>query len=90
MPIRIGVKYCGGCREQFARKNTSVSIQEKFSESQAIFEKAEDGGSYDALMVVCGCPSRCADISKYSAKETIMLDSEDRCSTVLSELQRMV
>ncbi|MCL1895158.1 MAG: hypothetical protein FWG03_01275 [Clostridiales bacterium] len=35
---------------------------------------AEEGGSYDVLVVVCGCKARCPDISRYHYKSTVYID----------------
>ena len=77
VPVRVGVKYCGGCREQYGRKAAFEKARERVADGTVEFLKAEDGGVYDALLVLCGCPSRCADISGYRAGEVIMVDSKE-------------
>jgi len=85
---RIGVKYCGGCRELYDRKIACEKTREVFS-APAEFVPAEDGGSYDALLVFCGCPVRCADISKYAfGGRAVTIDSEDGCRRAADELAK--
>jgi len=86
----IGVKYCGGCREQYDRKAGFEKIRDEFPGAVAAFTRAEDGGVYDVLLVVCGCPSRCADISRYRAGGTLTVDSLDGCLRAPEELYGML
>ena len=79
---RIGVKYCGGCRAMYDRKagfeDTRVAFVAGCPAPAAEFVHAEDGGSYDALLVLCGCPAKCADISKYIfGGQAVTVDSRD-------------
>jgi len=85
---RIGVKYCGGCREQYDRKAGYEKARKCFS-APAEFVPAEAGGSYDALLVFCGCPVRCADISGYAyGGRAVTVDSEDGCLRAADELAK--
>ena len=74
---RVGVKYCGGCREQYDRKAGFEEFREKVPDGAAEFVRAEDGGEYDVLLVLCGCPSRCAGITEYHAEEIVFVDSKE-------------
>ena len=77
-PAQIGVKYCGGCRELYDRKSEFEKTRAELSDSQIEFVPAKDGGKYDALLVICGCKARCADISKYQTSgETITIDNKE-------------
>jgi len=82
----IGVKYCGGCREQYDRKAGFEKIKDGLSGAGAAFVQAGDGGVYDALLVICGCQARCADISKYHAGGVVTVDSRDGCLRAPAEL----
>ena len=73
--MRVGIKYCGGCREKYDRKAAAESIKSAFSDTQAVFNNAEFGGSYDALLVMYGCGVKCADISGYQAGKIVTVDS---------------
>jgi 3-hydroxyacyl-[acyl-carrier-protein] dehydratase len=77
-PARVGVKYCGGCREQYNRKAEFEKARGEISEQKAEFVPVSEGESYDSLLVICGCPTRCADISKYRTDgDVIMIDSKE-------------
>jgi len=82
--VLTGIKYCGGCREHYDRKAAAKKIQDGFPTTDFVF--AESGGSYDALLVICGCGVKCADISGYSAGKTIMIDSGESIEKAKQEL----
>jgi len=82
--VLTGIKYCGGCREHYDRKAAAKKIQDGFSDTRFVF--AENGGSYDALLVISGCGVRCADISGYHAGKTIVIDSEESIEKAMLEL----
>lgn len=57
----IGVRYCGGCNPRYDR----VALINKFKElfPEADFTGIDPGVRYDAVLIACGCQSKCADIS---------------------------
>jgi len=88
--IRIGVKYCGGCREQYDRKSAAARIRENVL-GAAEFVPAEAGGTYDALLVICGCPTCCADISGYRTDGNVVkVAGEGDCVRAQEELTKTV
>lgn len=56
---QIGVRYCGGCNSRYNRVTVVERLMQFFPETE--FVPAQDGTAYPAVLVVCGCPSRCAD-----------------------------
>lgn len=57
-PVRIALRYCGGCNPRFDRRALVDSLEEEFPELDlSPFCGGED---YDAALVICGCPARCA------------------------------
>lgn len=58
---QVGVRYCGGCNSRYDR----VALVKRFSQffPGVEFVTALSGVSYPAALVVCGCPSRCANTS---------------------------
>jgi len=85
--VLTGIKYCGGCREHYNRKAAAKKIQDGFSGTEFLF--AVSGGSYDALLVICGCGVRCADISGYHAGKTIVIDNEEGVEKAMQELMNI-
>lgn len=55
---KIAVRYCGGCNPWYQRGASVRELQKKFPKLQLLnFDPAE---VYQAVLVVCGCPARCA------------------------------
>ncbi|MDR3365075.1 MAG: hypothetical protein LBS91_09080 [Clostridiales Family XIII bacterium] len=80
--MNVGVKYCGGCRSGYGRKAEAARAEAAAraaceAAGRVSFSAAEKGGGYGALLVVCGCKARCADISQYGAGgRTVYIDHE--------------
>jgi len=61
--MKIYVKYCGGCNPRYDRAELVRSLQEELKEC----EFSESAGGQDVSLIVCGCPSACADKSDAAA-----------------------
>ena len=66
------VKYCGGCNPHYDREQAVREIEARIGKKLV---RACVGETYDVLYVVCGCPSRCADISGLCADRIVMIDT---------------
>lgn len=55
--MKVYVKYCGGCNPRFDRAKLAGILQEELNEC----EFSESAGGQDVSLIVCGCPSACAD-----------------------------
>ena len=84
--MRVGVKYCGGCREQYDRGAAAERIRSAFSDTKVVFVYAEPGGSYDAMLVFYGCGTKCADISGYRAGKVVIVDSDESAGKAEQDL----
>ena len=58
---QIGVRYCGGCNPRYDRVALVKRLSSFFPETE--FVTAQAGVKYPAVLVVCGCPTRCANTS---------------------------
>ena len=58
---QVGVRYCGGCNPRYDRVALVRRIGDFFPEAE--FVTAQPGVKYQAVLVVCGCLARCADVS---------------------------
>lgn len=58
---QVGVRYCGGCNSRYDRVALVKRISAFFPEVE--FVPAAPGVPYPAALVVCGCPTRCANTS---------------------------
>jgi len=65
---KIGIKYCGGCNENYDRIKLTAEIKNKFADI-FIFEQAKCEKSYLCVLVICGCNVQCADISKIKSEK---------------------
>lgn len=59
----VGIKYCGGCHSFYDRRKALSEIRASL-EDICSFETAAEGRLYDAVLVINGCPSQCADTSR--------------------------
>ena len=60
--IRLGVRYCGGCNPAYDRIKLVEQIREKLQGSLGEeVSLALPGAQADTTLVVCGCPTCCAD-----------------------------
>jgi len=83
--VRVGIKYCGGCRAAFDRKAEAELVKQ--AAPDIVFSDAADGERYDALLAVCGCRSRCADVSPYSADKTIYIHEAGGAEAASEEIK---
>jgi hypothetical protein len=60
-PLRIGLKYCGGCKPDYDRVALVQTIEERLR-GAAVFVRSDNS---DLVLVVHGCPTACADLSAY-------------------------
>lgn len=70
----VGVKFCGGCNEQYDRKEAFEKIKKHFMDKKGEidFVYVEDGGKYDALLLMSGCTNRCAAVDKYDYDDKLI------------------
>ena len=81
----VGIKYCGGCRASFDRKAEAERIAAAYGSEDAErqgpafaqFVQAKAGERYDALLVLCGCRSRCPDIGAYDFGRAVYIDEKE-------------
>lgn len=69
--MRRGVKFCGGCQSEFDRPAALRIIEKTLGEK---IRPAVQGKTYDEIYVICGCSTRCADVSGLSAGRLIYVD----------------
>lgn len=59
--VEIGVRYCGGCNPRYDRVALVECLVRLLPEHH--FTAARQEESYSAVLVVCGCTSRCASVT---------------------------
>jgi hypothetical protein len=77
----IGIKFCGGCRAAYNRREAAERIAEAIIEktnNNTRYELAKEGQTYASLLVMCGCTNRCANVKPYIVNgEMIYIWGED-------------
>ncbi|MHB8092842.1 MAG: hypothetical protein ACYDH8_14780 [Syntrophales bacterium] len=58
--IRVGLKYCGGCRAQYDRVALVDALRKRLSETVEFV--AADSEEAEEILIVCGCPTACAKV----------------------------
>lgn len=74
--MTIGIKYCGGCNPRYDRVAAISGFKEKYPEYN--FLPADAGTHYDYALVICGCPSACADHSMIIADGQKFILSQEK------------
>lgn len=83
----FGVKYCGGCNPRYNRTAFYDAVKKGCPEVK--FEYVQPEVVYDHLLVICGCPSRCADISKIQvAGDTFKISEESQLEHLITEIKQ--
>lgn len=86
----IGVRYCGGCNPRFDRVTVVKKLESLLTDYT--FVSAQPGIPYPAVLVVCGCSSRCANISDLAvpAGKLVYLTGWDALLPAKKQLETLV
>ncbi len=66
-PLRIGLKYCGGCRPAYDRVELTKEIKRRLGGRIEFVSPYTEGVSL--VLAVQGCPVACADLSPFAQHE---------------------
>jgi len=58
--IKIGIKYCGGCRAGYDRVALVEELRDRLAEKMEFVPA--DSGEAEKILLVCGCPTACAKV----------------------------
>ena len=58
--MTVRVKYCGGCNPRYDRAGLVRRMREDFPGASVVYDETPSGEEIDVVLVVCGCPVRCA------------------------------
>ncbi|MDR3162090.1 MAG: hypothetical protein LBU28_10835 [Spirochaetaceae bacterium] len=86
--MTVLLKYCGGCNPVYDRAALVEQLRQEFPDVEFLY--ASSGlTEADIVLVVCGCPVRCASQDTLRGRlHTLMIDSPreyTRVGTLLSE-----
>ena len=83
--MKCGIKFCGGCNPRYDRGEASRQIQRECDNID--FSHAQEGVTYDCLLVIGGCPACCASYQQYDVDgEVIKMWDRDHIEAVKKEL----
>lgn len=78
--MTVAIKYCGGCNPQYNRTALVNRLREEFPQLEFI---GPDADFPDFVLVVCGCPSRCANHGNlHGTLGKLVLFSQDQFAIV--------
>ena len=81
-----GIKYCGGCNPRFNR--TAFLAKLKKSCPEIDFAYVQSDFVYDHLIVINGCLSRCADITRIKVfGDTFKISDDDQFEELVLKLK---
>ena len=83
-----GVRFCGGCNPRYDRGKALEKIKEQNKDVD--FRIAEEGETYDHLLVIGGCTNCCASHCQFSTRKglTKMWD-EKHINEVLKKIDEI-
>lgn len=84
--LKIGLKYCGGCRAQYDRVKTVEEIKKRTGD--AIEFVSHDDEEVDMVLVVTGCKTACADIKSFGNRPIRFIKSSDDADTFIDEVRK--
>lgn len=70
--LPVGVRYCGGCNPRYDRVAAVGQLARMFPGLE--LAPALPDTAYPAVVVVCGCPARCAGIDGLDAPLVYLTD----------------
>lgn len=89
-PMTCGVKFCGGCNPRYERGKALESLKEYFA-GKVEFVNAEEGKTYDFLLIIGGCTNCCASYKQYQWKtEYIKMWEKDHFEDVVKAIETLI
>lgn len=83
--MRIGVKYCGGCKPTYSRRELVDRLAAALG---IVIEPVRDKLDWDAVLIVGGCHSCCANHAPFKASKVFLSGAHDydRAKAELEEI----
>lgn len=86
--MKVGIKYCGGCKATYDRVENVKKLIKDFP--RIIFEPIKENENYDIVLVVNGCKTACAGHEGLLAKEKVFLNSAGDFEKIREESLRVM
>ena len=85
-PLRIGLKYCGGCKPAYDRVALVDEIKERLG-GRAEFVPA-DSADVSLILAVQGCPTACADLSAFRDRPIWSITRPEQAEAFIEHIQK--
>ncbi|MCX5851591.1 MAG: hypothetical protein NT072_06000 [Deltaproteobacteria bacterium] len=81
--LKVGLKYCGGCRAGYHRVAAVERIRERLGDK--IEFVSSDCVDCDFVLVVTGCATACVDTASFKGRPIRYIKSEDDVERFITE-----
>ncbi len=71
-PIRILIKYCGGCNPTIDRVKIVKLLMEKLKDDAKV---TSSRNNVDIVLLICGCPTSCINEPNFAEKKDLIIVS---------------
>jgi len=85
MPVKVAVKYCGGCNPEYDRIALVEEIEEKL-EGRAVFVSPGSGDG-EVILAVEGCKTACADLSRFEGLPIRIITCREDAHRFIREIE---
>lgn len=85
--MKVGIKYCGGCKSQFDRIAVIEKIKANNKDLDFHYVNKED--HYDFIIVVQGCGVACADIADLKTERGFLEIKDDNMEDIQTRLESL-
>lgn len=84
-PLKIGIKYCGGCKPAYDRVEQVRDLQRRL-EGKVEWLPAENEG-VRLVLAVQGCPAACADLSPFRRQRVWSINCPEDAEKFLAYIE---
>ncbi len=86
--MKVGVRFCGGCNPRFERGEAYKEIKSRFENID--FQLAEEGETYDTILVIGGCSACCASYEQFDYRiEVVKMCDASHIDEVVEKIKQI-
>lgn len=82
--IRVGLKYCGGCRAQYDRVGLVDTLRERLADNVEFV--AADSEDAEMILIISGCSSACTKLDAVHDRPTRYVTSPEDAERWIAEI----
>ncbi len=87
-PLRIGLKYCGGCKPAYDRVALVEAIRSRLGEKVQFLPA--DSGDLFMILAVQGCSAACADLSPFKGQPVWTITSPQEAEPFIEYIRCLI